>query len=193
MASEYVERNVPHNYGDRERAYDFEGTNNGIAVDRVGIPDAARPPGGYLWDLCAAHNVSFRNYGFFTDDLTLPRTEAAEGTNGLKNSPTKQALVAKNDADFRQFDTRYADSEAWVIDKLTPAPKQRTSYGSHQDPSRVTAWKREFAEYVKKGNLPQLSLLRLMRDHTASWKTTRRTATTMWTRTARRAMSSAPS
>lgn len=167
MASEYVERNVPHNYGGRERPYDFEGTNNGIAVDRIGVPDAARPPGGYLWDLCAAHGVSFRNYGFFTDDLTLPRTVAEAGTKGLQNSPTKKALIGENDADFREFDASYADSEAWVKANIAPAPKQMTSYGTFRDPSRVTAWKREFAGYVKEGNLPQLSLLRVMRDHTA--------------------------
>ena len=167
MASESVERNVPHNYGGRQRPYDFEGTNNGVAVDRIGVPDAARPPGGYLWDDCAAHGVSFRNYGFFTDDLELPRTEATAGTEGLENSPTKKTLVGKSDGDFRQFDTDYADSEAWVIGKLTPAPKQRASYGPFHDPSRVSAWKREFAGYVKKGDLPSLCLLRVMRDHTA--------------------------
>lgn len=167
MISEFVGRNVPHGYGGRVRDYDYEGTNNGVAVDRLSIPDAARPPGGYLWDLAAAHNVSQRNYGFFTDDLQLPRTSAEEGTTGLENAPTKNALVGKSDPEFRQFDTAYADSEAWVKHGLRPAPKQRKTYGAHADPSRVTAWKREFAEYVKNGKLPSLCLLRLGRDHTA--------------------------
>ncbi|RYX80527.1 hypothetical protein EON83_28270, partial [bacterium] len=79
MISEYTARNVPHNYGGRQRPYDFEGTNNGVAVDRIGVPDAARPPGGYIWDLCAARKVSYRNYGFFADDLQLPRTLPEEG------------------------------------------------------------------------------------------------------------------
>jgi len=167
MASEYTARNVPHNYGGRQRPYDFEGTNNGIAVDRADIPDVARPPGGYLWDQCATKGVSFRNYGFFTDDLELPRTEAEQGTKGLENSPTKKALLGKSNADFRQFDLTYADSEAWVTAKIDPAPKQMTSYGTFHDPSRVTTWKREFAQYVKNGDLPSLSLLRVMRDHTS--------------------------
>lgn len=167
MASEYTERNVPHNYGGRQRPYDFEGTNNGVAVDRLGIPDAARPPGGYIWDLCAAHNVSLRNYGFFTDDLKLPRTLPEEGTSGTDNSPSKKALLGKSSPNFRQFDMTYADSEAWIEHKLPAAPKQMVAYGEFKDPSRITAWKREFAEYVKNGNLPAFNMLRVPRDHTS--------------------------
>ncbi|BDI29732.1 hypothetical protein CCAX7_17830 [Capsulimonas corticalis] len=167
MASEYTARNVPHNYSSRQRPYDFEGTNNGVAVDRIDAPDAARPPGGYLWDLCAGHRVSFRNYGFFTDDLEIPRKTAEQGTEGLENSPTKKTLLGKSCAEFRQFDTSYADSEAWLNAKIDPAPKQMVSYGKYKDPSRVTAWKREFVEYVKNGNLPSFSMIRVMRDHTA--------------------------
>ena len=170
MISEYTARNVGHSYAGRQRPYDFEGTNNGVAVDRLGIPDAARPPGGYLWDLCAAHKVSFRNYGFFTDDLKFPRTLAEEGTEGEENAPTKRALVGKSDPDFRQFDMAYADSEAWKIANIEPAPKQKKTYGAHADPSRVSAWKRDFAGYVKNGNLPALSMLRLPRDHTSGTK-----------------------
>ncbi len=167
MASEYTSRNVPHSYGGRQRPYDFEGTNNGIAVDRIGVPDAARPPGGYLWDLCARQGVSFRNYGFFTDDLKLPRTQAEEGTAGLENAPTKRALLGHSDAQYRQFDMTYADSEAFGLLGVAPAPKQKATYGALNDPSRVTAWKREFAAFVKNGDLPALSMLRLPRDHTA--------------------------
>ncbi len=167
MASEYTSRNVPHNYGGRQRPYDFEGTNNGVAVDRLGIPDAARPPGGYLWDLAARGGVSMRNYGFFTDDFKLPRSLPEEGTGGLENSPTKRALLGHSDANFRQFDMTYADSEAWVQHKLAPAPKQMAAYGASKDPSRVTAWRREFAAFVKNKNLPALSMIRMPRDHTS--------------------------
>ena len=167
MASEFTERNVAHNYGGRRRPYDFEGSNNGIAVDRFDIPDAGRPPGGYIWDLCAAHGVSFRNYGFFTDDFDIPRKSATEGTEGVENSPTEKTLVGKTCAEFRLFDTNYADSDAWIDAKITPAPRQMKAYGKYNAPSRVSAWKREFAEYVKDGNLPSFSMIRLPRDHTA--------------------------
>jgi len=166
MASEYTERNVPHGYGGRERPYDYEGTNNGVAVDRFGAPDVARPSGGYLWDSCASHKVSLRNYGFYTDDLKIPRTLPEQGTEGLDNSPTKRALIGHSDADFRQFDLRYPDSDAKRVLGLTPAIGERATFGSHADTSRVSAWKREFQGFVRNGNLPALSLVRLMRDHT---------------------------
>ncbi|BDI29728.1 hypothetical protein CCAX7_17790 [Capsulimonas corticalis] len=167
MASEFNARNVAHNYGGRRRPYDFEGSNNGIAVDRLDIPDANRPPGGYLWDLCAAHGVSFRDYGFFMDDFDVPRKTPERGTEGLENSPTMKTLLGKTCAEFREFDTNYADSDAWIDAKFAPAPRQLKTYGKYDAPSRVSAWKREFAEYVKTGALPRFTMLRLGRDHTA--------------------------
>ncbi len=167
MVSEFSARNVPHNYGGRQRPYDFEGTNNGIAINLLGIPDAGRLPGGYLWDLCAAHGVSYRNYGFFTDDLELPRTLPEEGTKGFLNTPTQRALMGHSDADFRQFDLTYPDSEAWSRAGVAPAPKQTKSYGSGHYSSRFSAWKREFDDAIKSGTLPALTMLRFMRDHTS--------------------------
>jgi YVTN family beta-propeller protein len=167
MANSYVSRNVPYGYSNRARVYDYEGSNNGVPVDRLGIPDVATTAGGYIWDACAKKNVSFRNYGFFQDDFELPRKTAEEGTQGLKNEPAKKALAGKHNPDFRFYDTAFADSEAWVKHGLVPAPKQLKSYGSQNDPSRMTTWLREFNEFVKKGNLPRFQMVRLGRDHTA--------------------------
>ena len=167
MASEFTARNVPHNYGGRARAYDFEGSNNGVSVDLRGIPDAARPAGGYLWDLCDAHGKSFRNYGFFTDDLDLPRNAPEANASGKVSSPTKRVLMGKTDGSFASFDTTYPDSDARRALVVPAAPKEKTVYGAFNDPSRFAAWKREFDAYVKNGNLPQLSMVRFMRDHTA--------------------------
>ncbi|RYX80394.1 phosphoesterase, partial [bacterium] len=97
----------------------------------------------------------------------LPRTLPEEGTKGEENSPTKRALVGKSDANFRQFDMTYADSDAWKLLNISAAPKQMATYGKNADPSRVSAWKREFDEFVKNGNLPAFSMLRLPRDHTS--------------------------
>ncbi len=157
MASEYTARNVPHGYGGRQRPYDYEGSNNGVAVDRLGIPDVARPPGGYIWDLCARHGVSFRNYGFF----------AEIGGKSPETVPTKRALAGTTDLNFRQYDMTYADSEAWQLHNIPLAPKQMATFGANNDPSRVSAWKREFAQFVKNGDLPAFSMLRLPRDHTS--------------------------
>jgi len=167
MASEYVSRNVPHGYTSHQRAYDYEGTNNGVGVDRLGIPDVASPPGGYLWDLCANHKVSFRDYGFFVDDQVTPRKTAEEGTAGTGNTPMKKALVGHNDPDFRQFDLTYPDSDAFLKANITPPVRQRKTYGAFKDPARILAWKREFDAYVKNGDLPAFSMVRLGRDHTS--------------------------
>ena len=176
IASEYVSRNVPYSYGGRGRTYDYEGTNNGVPVDLKGIPDAAEPPGGYIWDDCAAHNISQRDYGFFTYDIEPPRTDAQVSAPGTApprseageqlNMATKSALTNVSDHDFRDFDLSYHDSDAWVQDKLTLGSQEKSKFGAFDEPSRYSEWKREFDGYVKNGKLPQFTMLRLMCDHT---------------------------
>jgi YVTN family beta-propeller protein len=165
MVNEYTARNTPYNYSGRGRAYDFEGQNNGTPVDLLGLTDVARAPGGYIWDLCLKHGVSFRNYGFF---LAFS-DENAKGSDGkplaTENTPTKKALIARTNLNFRLYDLSYADSDAWVIHNA-PAPDQRKEYGAFKSPSRFSEWKREFDEFVKNGNLPRFLMVRLPRNHT---------------------------
>ncbi len=166
MANEYTQRNVFVNYSGRGRNYDFEGTNNGVPVSVKGKRDVAEAEGGYLWDSVAAKGLSLKNFGMyvsFDPDNVRPETREMKG-DGV---PTKKALVGSTSDDFRRYDTAYADSEAWVEYKLPVAPRQLAKYGAHNDPSRMTAWKREFGEMVKTGKMPRLMLLRLGRDHTA--------------------------
>lgn len=166
MANEYVERNVPHNYSGRGRAYDEEGTNNAVPVEVRGLKDVSTSPGGYLWDQCARQHVSLRNYGMY-----IAEPSRIKGPDGKplaeEQEPTKIPLLHTTNRDFRGFDLSFADSEAWVKYGLPPAPKQMTTYGSHRDPSRLTTWLRDFDGYVKNHDLPQLNLLRLGRDHTS--------------------------
>jgi YVTN family beta-propeller protein len=165
MANEYTIRNLPFNYSGRGRSYDFEGTNNGVAVDLQGIPDVAAAPAGYLWDDCARHGISYRNYGFFN-----AFGGAIVGPPGTPltpdNSPTKRALSgARNDENYFRFDMTYTDSDAWQR-YATPAPKQKKSYGAFAAPSRYSEWKRELDGYVQRGDLPAFVMMRLPRDHT---------------------------
>jgi len=156
MASDYTIRNSEVNYRGSGRSYDFDGATNGLQDDLYGKRDVAAPEGGYIWDDCAKAGLGYRNYGFFvdTDDGYFPR----------QNAPSRKALEGKTDLGYRQFDTDYADSDAWV--KLGfHAPSQMLDF--HGAPSRYTEWKREFDAYVKQGNLPPFTMLRLMRDHTA--------------------------
>lgn len=166
MANEYDERNVFTNYSGRGRNYDFEGTNNGVAVEKKGLRDVATAPGGYIWDAAAAKGVSLRNFGMFVsfdEDNERPDTRMMHG-DGVA---TKKVLDGATDLSFRRFDMAYADSEAWVKYGLKPAPRQLAAYGEHKDPSRMTAWKRDFATMVKSGQMPGLMLVRLGRDHTS--------------------------
>jgi YVTN family beta-propeller protein len=177
MASEYVSRNVPYSYGGRGRSYDYEGTNNGVPVDLQGIPDAAAPPGGYIWDDAAKHHISQRDYGFFCYDIEPPRSatqvSAPGGGTGERSVvgeqfdvATKKVLGEVSDHNFRDFDTSYHDSDAWVTYKLPLGDREKASYGAFKEPSRYSEWKREFDGYVKDNNLPQFTMLRLMMDHT---------------------------
>ncbi|MDR3692500.1 MAG: alkaline phosphatase family protein [Fimbriimonas sp.] len=167
IANPYVERNVVYNYSGRGRSYDTEGENSGVPVDLRGVADVARAPGGYIWDQCARQHVSYRNYGFFLSSANKQKDPASGEPIADENAPAKKALQGHTDLDFLQFDTAYADSDAWVKYKLAAAPRQMETYGSHHDPSRISTWRREFDEYVKNKNLPRFCMVRLMRDHTA--------------------------
>ncbi len=166
IANEYTERNVFTNYSGHGRSYDFEGTNNGAPVDLDGERDVAQPPGGYIWDQCARQGVSYRNYGFFVafgSDEKRPNGKPL----AVDNAPDRKALVGHTCLDFRRFDLDYPDSDAWLKLGVAPAPKQLKSYGSHGDPSRISAWLREFHGYERRGDLPKFTMLRLPRNHTA--------------------------
>ena len=167
MASEFVSRNTVYGYTGHPHAYDYEGTNNGVAPDRFGVRDAATAPGGYLWDKTINAKLATRNYGFFMDDLELPRSTPEEGTTGLQNTSTKTALANASDTNFRYYDTQYADSEARQKHGVPNFPKQLATYGKNNAPSRFTEWKTEFDNYVKNGNLPRFSMVRFGNDHTA--------------------------
>ncbi len=169
MANEYVVRNSMYGYSGRGRSYDYEGTNNGTPVDLIGLPDVAKSPGGYIWDHCLKHRVSFRNYGFFVSDIGADEKDNDGKSLASPNAALKRALADRTDLNFLQYDLTYADSDAWVAYNC-PAPDQRRAFGARQATSRFAAWKAEFDEYVRKGNLPRFIMIRLPRDHTAGTK-----------------------
>lgn len=169
MISQYTARNAPYNYSNRGRDYDFEGTTNGVPVELKGIPDVARAPSGYFWDLCAKKGLSYRNYGFyvaFGANVVAGVPDETKAYLAQDNIPTKKALVKHTDLNFRRYDLTYADSDLWRIYNA-PAPNQRKTYGKFDSTSRFTEWKREFDSFVKQGKLPQFSMMRLPRDHTS--------------------------
>jgi YVTN family beta-propeller protein len=171
---------IPMNYADRGQSYDVEGTNRNINVAipttaerRVADPispddpdllpgtgDVAAPDStsgdvgrGHLWDAALAAGLSVRNYGYYCD---LARYELKHPDFiPLDRDPFKSKTIVAYSADaalkdvtdpyFRSFDVKFPDF--W----------------------REREWAREFAGYVAHKNLPALSLVRFMEDHTGDF------------------------
>ena len=130
-------------------------------VSNVAAPDG--PDGevqqGYLWNSALRAGKTVRNYGFFIDltRYALGGTPYAALGIPIDRNPFEhgkvQAYAANpdlaplTDQYFRGFDTSFPDFY------------------------REKEWEREFSAYVTNGNLPNLSLVRMMGDHTGSFAT----------------------
>jgi len=186
-ATDYVEKTVPPMYANRFGSvfYDYEGANRNINVglatlsDRLaadpatpqdpnllpGTIDVAAPDSsegdvgaGYLWDGALRAALTVRNYGFHLDlvryelpapftflNIPAPTNPFAAGV--VQAYPAKAALAPYTDLYFRGFDNNYPDF------------------------FRYQEWAREFDQYAANGNLPSLSLVRFMHDHTGNFGT----------------------
>ena len=109
---------------------------------------------GYLWDAAIRARRSVRNYGFHCDLVRYSLEPASGGIPPVENPyatrtqvafPAHGALLNRTDPYFRGFD-----------DKLP-------------DFFRYIEWAREFDNFVQTRNLPNLTLLRLMNDHTGAF------------------------
>jgi len=178
-----IEKEIPVNYAGRGVNYETEGTNRNVNVGLSSLPArlAANPaqavlgtafpqvcngcldpdllPGtedvdagtGFLWEAALQSGLSVRNYGFFLDlvRMNIPpnvpgfiaplRDPHATGTQIA--FPANPSLQNVTDPYFWGFDNRLPDY--W----------------------RVQEWRREFSQFVQNGNLPSLTLLRVMHDH----------------------------
>jgi len=94
------------------------------------------PPLGYLWDNARRARVTVRSYGEFVAHVS----RSANGdVVAVESVPGLKGVVAPA---FAGFDLDITDQK------------------------RVDTWLSEFEEFVKNGNLPQLSIIRLANDHT---------------------------
>ena len=91
---------------------------------------------GYIWDFANRAHVSVRSYGEFVDHRS--RTSAGD-VYAVASVPGLQGLVAPT---FAGFDLDISDNK------------------------RIDNWQSEFSDFVKNGNLPQLSIVHLPNDHT---------------------------
>ncbi|HEX3430955.1 MAG TPA: bifunctional YncE family protein/alkaline phosphatase family protein [Rhizomicrobium sp.] len=173
-------KDIPMQYAGRGQAYDVEGTNRNINVALPGLAqrraansatpgDADELPGtadigapdsysgeqgrGHLWDAALRAHVSVRNYGFYIDParydekspspIPVLRDPARSKTTVAYASDP--GLLAITDPYFRSFDLKLPDF--W----------------------REREWEREFAMAVAQGNMPALSFVRFMTDHTGDF------------------------
>lgn len=189
-ATDYVEKTVPPSYANRFGPifYDYEGTNRNVNVGLptaaqrqqalpvplptladpnllAGTADVAAPDSsegdsgaGYLWDAALRHGLTVRNYGFYLDltryqlpapftAFNIPPSTTPFASNMVQAIPDKPSLMSRTDLYFRGFDNNWPDF------------------------FRYQEWAREFDQYVAGGNLPSLSLVRFMHDHTGNFDT----------------------
>jgi hypothetical protein len=188
-AADTIEKTEPINYAGRGLNYDYEGTNRNVNVgyatpaDRaiadpamntlpasvannllLGTADVSAPDSpegeagaGYLWDSALRAGLKVRNYGFFIDltrysiPLNIggisPSIRDPFASGALVSFATKPALQPVTDQYFRGYDNQFPDFY------------------------RVNEWQREFDQFEKEGNLPNLEFVRVMHDHTGSFGT----------------------
>ncbi|HEX9311109.1 MAG TPA: bifunctional YncE family protein/alkaline phosphatase family protein [Gemmatimonadaceae bacterium] len=110
-------------------------------TNRGAIPDddVSEPSSGYLWNLAERAGITYRDYGeFVKEDDDRPASSVSVHT-----VPTKRALIDHTN-------TAYS---GWNLDI--------------RDQARVDVWLRDFEEFVRAGNLPQLEIMTLPNDHTS--------------------------
>lgn len=172
---------IPQNYAGNGGSYDWEGANRNVNVALTGAarvaanPQSARldpdtlpaasnvaapdgPDGqvqqGYLWNAALRAGLSVRNYGMFLDlsryDLDGTRDRA------LAIHPQREPFATGTQVAFAAHPALLAVTDPWFYGFELRVP----------DFYRVKEWQREFRGYVADGKLPNLSLVRLMTDHT---------------------------
>jgi YVTN family beta-propeller protein len=191
--TDVIEKEIPVNYGVHGGlANESEGTNRNINVGigniaqrtaadpalvvtgpgftpdpdllpgtaNVAAPDSDddQPGAGYLWDSALKAGLSVRNYGFFID---IVRYVAPPSLGGLPEIPSPATLTPP---------VQIAYSTNAALSPFTD-PYFRGFDQSFPDYFLYSEWKREFDSYVKGGNLPNLTLLRLPHDHTGNFST----------------------
>ncbi len=135
--TDYLQKTVPSNYSNRGRTYDYEGTNRGR--EPVDDDDVSEPANGYLWNLAQRAGISFRNFGEFVIPAEVNRNDPMPA--GYKGN--KPFLRAHTSSAFPSYDLKIRDQV------------------------RADAWLAEFNEWVRRGSMPRLQIMRLPNDHTS--------------------------
>jgi DNA-binding beta-propeller fold protein YncE len=188
-ALDVVERQTPVEYANRGLGYDSEGTNRNINVSiptivagvpnmlprleedeltpddpdvMAGTADVAAPDApdgaqgaGFLWDGALRAGLTIRNYGMFIDEARynlagtpyaaygLPELPNPFATGTIVAYPSSASMGPYTDPYFRGFDLNFPDYY------------------------RFTEWQRDF----NVNGLANLTLMRIMHDHTGNFST----------------------
>jgi YVTN family beta-propeller protein len=107
---------------------------------------------GYIFDAVLQAGKTVRNYGMLVNNIgriVINGNPVSDpfSAGEIQVGPLKPSLAPFTDVYYRGYDQNYPD--LW----------------------RYNEWKREFDLYVKNGNLPSLSLVRISHDHTGSFGT----------------------
>ncbi len=184
-STDVIEKEIPVNYAGRGIDNDSEGTNRNV---NVGIPNIAQraaadpltgtdpdllpgnanvaaPDGdddneqgqGYIWNGALKAGLTVRDYGMFLDIVRY-------------NLNAVPSLSIPEDVNAYADKLQVAFSTNTVLSQYTD-PYYRGFDNSFPDYFRFTEWQREFKGYVAGGNLPNLSLVRLMHDHFGNFGT----------------------
>jgi YVTN family beta-propeller protein len=136
-ATDFVQKFWPTNYARRGAPFFGEG-QRGDARNKYG--NAAAPQNGYIWDACVRRSVSVRSYGEFADWDDGSEEDRLAGK--VRAHASVPGLVGRVAPDYGPWDLVYPDMK------------------------RVDAWTKEFEDFVARGQVPALSIIRLSGDHT---------------------------
>ncbi|MDU7486063.1 MAG: alkaline phosphatase family protein [Cutibacterium avidum] len=131
----------PSNYSGRGAPYPSEHND----------PEArAKEHDAYFWEHLSKNNISFRNYGFYTQ----------RDKNGKAHAADKEVLDPNTDHDYIGWSLACPDS----ANSFKPMAK------NCGPKSRVDEWKSDFDKQVGNGTVPTVQFIRLGNDHTQATK-----------------------
>lgn len=180
ISSDYTEKTWQIGYRSRERTYDYEGAvANDVPLEQ-GIADVNEPGTGYLWTNLARHGMSYRHYGEYVtskwcNQMVAQSSSPLEGTPSIAGTSCPRTFVRPGEA----LPDGKPNPYGWRIPILGFNQPTKPELRGHFDPNyadfrldypdqlRADEFLREFAQFVREGNLPQFITLRLPNDHTA--------------------------